>query len=109
MTYIFLVYRYQAGTGIVLIIDGLLFMPVFESSRKVQVSGSSLALTLPAMFVKASEIEKGSVMNVLYGLDGVLIISLGEDQQTLEGLMKILEKLEKKIKDHGGNLVDEDL
>jgi hypothetical protein len=34
-------------------------MPVFESSRKVQVFGSSLALTLPAMFVKVNEIEKG--------------------------------------------------
>ena len=74
-------------------------MPVFESSRKVLVSGSSLALTLPAMFVKASEIEKGSVLNVLYSLDGVLIMFQDEDQQALEGLMKILEKLEEKVKE----------
>lgn len=73
-------------------------MPVFESSRKVLVSGSSLAMTLPAMFVKASEIEKGQIMNVLYDLDGILILFQNEDQQTIEGLMKILEKLEKKVK-----------
>jgi antitoxin component of MazEF toxin-antitoxin module len=75
-------------------------MPVFESSRKVLVSGSSLAMTLPAMFVKASEIEKGSIVNVLYGLDGVLIMFQGEDKQTIEGLTKILEKLEEKVKSH---------
>ena len=64
-------------------------MPVFESSRKVQVSGSSLAMTLPSLFVKANEIEKGTVVNVLYGLDGVLVLS------RCEGLMKILEKIGK--------------
>jgi len=51
------------------------------------------------MFVKASEIEKGSVLNVLYSLDGVLIMFQDEDQQALEGLMKILEKLEEKVKE----------
>ncbi len=54
---------------------GLMRLPVFESSRKVQIFGSSLALTLPAMFVKACEIEKGSIVNVLYDLDGVLVLS----------------------------------
>ena len=70
-------------------------MPVFESSRKVQVSGSSLAMTLPSLFVKANEVEKGTVVNVLYGLDGVLVLSRCEGRQTIEGLMKILEKIEK--------------
>lgn len=82
-------------------------MPVFESSRKVLVSGSSLALTLPAMFVKASEIEKGSVMSVLYGLDGVLIMFQSEDHKTIDGLMKILEELEEKVKGHSIDSVDE--
>jgi len=72
-------------------------MPVFESSRKVQVSGSSLAMTLPSLFVKANEIEKGTVVNVLYGLDGVLVLSRCEGRQTIEGLMKILEKIEEKM------------
>ena len=71
-------------------------MPVFESSRKVQVSGSSLAMTLPALFVKTSAIEKGAVVNVLYDLEGILVISQHDDRQTREGLMKILEKLEEK-------------
>jgi shikimate kinase len=55
-------------------------MPVFESSRKVQVFGSSLALTLPAMFVKVNEIEKG--------------MSDCEDPEKIKRcLEKILEKL----------------
>ena len=69
-------------------------MPVFESSRKVQAFGSSLALTLPALFVKANEIKKGSVMKVIYGLEGVLIAFQVEDDSTLmECLWKILENL----------------
>ena len=78
---------------------GWLFMPVFESSRKVQVSGSSLATTLPALFVKANEIEKGSVLNVLYGLNGVLVLSQCEDFETVrECLIEILDKIEEKVK-----------
>jgi len=74
-------------------------MPVFESSRKVQVSGSSLATTLPALFVKASEIEKGSVLNVLYGLDGVLVLFQCEDFETVrEYLIEIIDKIEEKVK-----------
>ena len=74
-------------------------MPVFESSRKVQVLGSSLAMTLPAMFVKVSEIEKGSVINVLYGLDGVLVLSRCEDVESIrECLIEIIEKIEEKLK-----------
>ena len=77
-------------------------MPVFESSRKVQVFGSSLAMTLPAMFVKANEIKKGSVMNVYYGLDGVLVIYWVENEENLnKSLRNIIEKLEEKIKDAG--------
>ena len=82
-------------------------MPVFESSRKVLVSGSSLAMTLPSLFVKASEIEKGAVVNVLYGLDGVLVMSQREDRQTIEGLVKILEKIEEKVNSEGMDLEDE--
>ncbi|MFX0209487.1 MAG: hypothetical protein ACFFDT_26115 [Candidatus Hodarchaeota archaeon] len=69
-------------------------MPVFESSRKVQLFGSSLAMTLPALFVKVNEVEKGSVGKVYYGLEGVLVVSLVDDSETLEGLMKIIEKLD---------------
>ena len=74
-------------------------MPVFESSRKVQVLGSSLAMTLPALFVKVCEIEKGSVIDVLYGLDGVLVLFQCEDIESLrEYLIEIIEKIEEKIK-----------
>ena len=78
---------------------GWLSMPVFESSRKVQVSGSSLAMTLPALFVKANEIEKGSVLNVLYGFDGVLVLFQCEDIGSIrEHLIEIIEKIEEKVK-----------
>jgi len=69
-------------------------VPVFESSRKVQIFGSSLAMTLPAMFVKACEIRKGSRLNVFYGLDGVLVLSKSEDVGlTLDMLEKIVDVL----------------
>jgi len=74
-------------------------MPLFESSRKVQVFGSSLAMTLPAFFVKANEIEKGSRVNVLYGLDGVLVLFNCEDPEKLRGcILDILDRLEEKDK-----------
>ncbi|MFB0543679.1 MAG: AbrB/MazE/SpoVT family DNA-binding domain-containing protein [Candidatus Bathyarchaeia archaeon] len=74
-------------------------MPVFESSRKVQTFGSSLAVTLPSLFVKANEIEKGSIVNVLYGLEGVLVVSSVDDPNAIKGYLHgIMEKLEEKIK-----------
>ena len=73
-------------------------MPIFESSRKVQVFGSSLAMTLPALFVKTNEIEKGSVVKVYYGLDGVLVVSwVDEDESLKEGIMRIIDKLDEEI------------
>ena len=75
-------------------------MPVFESSRKVQDLGTSLAMTLPALFVKVSEVEKGSVMKVYFGLDGVLIASKVDKPEVLiECLMKIMDKLEEEMRD----------
>ena len=80
-------------------------MPVFESSRKVQVFGSSLAMTLPALFVKANEVEKGSVLSVLYGLDGVLVASDVETPEVLrECLVEIIEKLDENIEKNKKNL-----
>ena len=77
-------------------------MPVFESKRKVQVFGSSLAMTLPSFFVKANEVEKGSVMKVLYGLEGVLIVSLEKDPEVVRKcLVSIMDKLEEKMNDSG--------
>jgi len=74
-------------------------MPVFESSRKVQVFGSSLTMTLPAMFVKANEVEKGSMLNVYYGLEGVLVISQCKDLEiTAKCSNTILNELEEKAK-----------
>ena len=72
-------------------------MPMFESSRKVQVFGTSLAITLPALFVKIRDIEKGSVMDVFFGLDGVLVVSDLEDPETLKkSLIAIIDNLDEK-------------
>ena len=74
-------------------------MPVFESSRKVQVFGASLAMTLPALFVKANEVEKGSVLSVMYGLDGVLVASgVDTPEALMERLVEIIEKLDEDLK-----------
>ena len=79
-------------------------MPVFETSRKVQVFGSSLAMTLPAFFVKANEVEKGSVVNVFFGLDGVLVASwVDEPEVLIECLKKILEKLDENVNNRKGD------
>ncbi len=67
-------------------------MPVFKSSRKVQTFGSSLAMTLPAMFVKANEIEKGSVLKVHYNLNGVLVISTCDDPVNTRKCLIEIEK-----------------
>jgi len=76
----------------------VLGMPVFKSSRKVQTSGSSLAMTLPAMFVKANEIEKGSLVNVYFDLNGVLVMSNCDDpKNTRKCLIEIVKKLEEKV------------
>jgi len=73
-------------------------MPVFESKRKVQATGSSLSITLPAFFVKANEVEKGSLLKVFYNLDGVLIVSCGDDAEAvLENLMSIQSMLDEKV------------
>jgi antitoxin component of MazEF toxin-antitoxin module len=73
-------------------------MPVFESKRKVQVFGSSLAMTLPAMFVKVNEVEKGSNVKVLYSLDGVLIACLKDDvEDIMKSLNNMIDKIEEKI------------
>ena len=70
-------------------------MPVFESERKVQAFGSSLALTLPALFVKANEIRKGSIIKTIYNLEGVLIAAQVDDEKTLRDcLLKVLESLD---------------
>ena len=77
-------------------------MPVFESSRKVQLFGSSLALTLPSLFVKANEVEKGSVMKVYYGLEGVLVACDFDEPDVLRKcLVEIIDKLEGKAQKKG--------
>ena len=79
----------------------VVFMPIFESSRKVQLFGTSLAMTLPAFFVKANEVEKGSVVKVLYDLDGTLVVSLVENPESVKkSIINIIEKLEEMIKDN---------
>jgi len=56
-------------------------------------------MTLPSLFVKANEIKKGSIVNVFYGLDGVLVMSQVKDPDTLRiNLMSIIDKLNEKIK-----------
>lgn len=76
----------------------LISMPVFESERKVQATGSSLSITLPAFFVKANEVSKGSLLKVVYNLDGVLIVFCGDDSEVmLEHLKAIQKKIDEEV------------
>jgi molybdopterin biosynthesis enzyme MoaB len=56
------------------------------------------------MFVKASEIEKGSVMGILYSLEGVMVVSLAEDPEAIKQCLKaIMDKLDNKISEQSQN------
>lgn len=63
-------------------------MRFFETSRKVQAFGSSLAVTIPSLYVKAHEVEKGSMVKVIYGLEGVLVLSKSDDDQDILGQLE---------------------
>ena len=77
---------------------GLISVPVFESERRVQATGSSLSITLPAFFVKANEVMKGSLLKVVYNLDGVLIVFCGDDSEVmLEHLKAIQKKIDEEV------------
>jgi len=52
------------------------------------------------MFVKANEIEKGSVLKVHYGLDGVLVASwVDKPEELMKCLVEIMEKLGEDVRD----------
>jgi hypothetical protein len=71
-------------------------MPVFESKRKVQTFGSSYAMTLPMLFVKGNEIKKGLECNIIFGFNGVLLVSVTQDPRKITaGLEEISKKIEK--------------
>ena len=72
-------------------------IPVFKSKRKVQEFGSSLAITLPALFVKGNEIEKGCDANTIFSFDGILIASWLEDHDNVKRVLeKMIVELEKR-------------
>ena len=72
-------------------------MPLFKTSRKVQMFGTSLALTIPAMFVKINGIEKGDRLKVFYDLSGILILRDSKDQKELKKcLLDFIESLDKE-------------
>ena len=80
-------------------------MPVFKSSRKVQAFGSSLAMTLPALFVKANEVEKGSMTNVYYGFNGVLVTSMVDEPKVIRKcLVEIMEKIDDSVRERKGEI-----
>ena len=72
-------------------------MPLFESSRKAQSFGSSLAMTLPALFAKVNGLEKGSEVRVFFGMNGVLVVSCVDDEEAVaERLMDLVSLLDKR-------------
>lgn len=72
-------------------------MPVFESDRKIQKVGSSLAITIPAMFAKANEVEKGDELQIYYNLSGVFIASRFNDSKKLIKIISgIINGIEEK-------------
>ena len=73
-------------------------LKLFKTTRKVQLFGSSLALTIPAMFAKINDIEKGKRLNLFYDLNGTLILANCENEEELKKcLINVLESLEKNL------------
>ena len=73
-------------------------MPLFKTSRKIQMFGDSLALTIPSMFVKINDIEKGKKMRIFYDLEGTLIIANCLNEEELKTcILKFLNTLEENI------------
>jgi antitoxin component of MazEF toxin-antitoxin module len=61
--------------------------------------GSSLAITLPAFFVKVNDIQKGSKVEAIYGLKGVIIITKLKNKKEIKNyLLKIIENMEDATK-----------
>jgi hypothetical protein len=74
-------------------------MPINKSSRKIQVFGDYLSLTLPAKFIKAHELEKGCRLGVIFGLDDVLVVSCVDDKEVLwESLRNLLDSIDEEMK-----------
>ncbi len=70
-------------------------MPVFMSKRKIQRCGTSLAITLPSLFVKGNEVRKGSEMKIHYELNGIFIVSNTEEPSFIvKSLVEILYRLD---------------
>ena len=77
-------------------------MPFFKTSRKVQRYGSSLALTIPAMYAKINDIEKGKRLNLFYDLNGVLVLAnCKNEEELIARLNTFLESLEKNTSKKG--------
>lgn len=77
----------------------VLLMPLFRTSRKVQMFGDSLALTIPAMYVKMNEIKKGNKLNIFYDLNGIMICANCRNEEELKvKLIKFIKTMEAKSK-----------
>ena len=71
-------------------------MPIFRSKRKVQSLGDSLALTLPSLYTKISQIDKGEKLNAYFFTEGLLVISNLDEAELEKSILEFLDKLEKK-------------
>lgn len=75
-------------------------MPLFKSSRKVQAFGSSLALTIPAMYARINEIRKGNKIRIFYDLDGTMIMANCRNEKELKAcILKFLQTLDDSLSD----------
>ena len=72
-------------------------VPIFSSKRKVQSLGDSLALTLPSLYTKINEINKGKHLTTYFCTEDIIIISLDDDFEKLKTNLDIfIRELEKK-------------
>ena len=71
-------------------------MPIFKTKRKVLSLGDSLALTLPSLYTKINQIDKGENLNTYFITEDLLIISSLDESELEKGILEFLKKIEKK-------------
>ena len=70
-------------------------MPIIKSRRKVQSLGDSLAMTLPSLYTKINQINKGENLNTYYFTEDLLIVSNLDEGKLENSILEFLKNLEK--------------
>ena len=69
-------------------------MPIIKTKRKVLSLGDSLAMTLPSIYIRLNNINKGETLDAYYFIDDFIIICNKGKKQLKKGLEEFIKELE---------------